>query len=46
MPNVFVTSHIGGMSDSYGDQVMPLLVENLRAFLTGELERMRFIVAR
>ena len=25
MPNVFITSHVGGMADTYGDQVMPLL---------------------
>jgi phosphoglycerate dehydrogenase-like enzyme len=46
MPNVFITSHIGGMANTYGEQVMPLLVENLRAFVTGQPERMRFIVKR
>ena len=46
MPNVFITSHVGGMADTYGDQVMPLLIENLRAFTTGQPERMRFIVKR
>jgi phosphoglycerate dehydrogenase-like enzyme len=46
MPNVFITSHIGGMSDTYGEQVMPLLVENLRAFIDGKQEKMRFIVKR
>lgn len=46
MPNVFITSHIGGLADSYGDQVMPLLIENLRAFLAGRLDRMQFIVPR
>jgi D-2-hydroxyacid dehydrogenase (NADP+) len=46
MPNVFVTSHIGGMSDTYGEQVMPLLTFNLRAFLDGQPERIRFIVPR
>ena len=35
MPNVFITSHVGGMADTYGEQVMPLLVENLRAFVDG-----------
>ena len=38
MPNVFITSHIGGMSDTYGEQVMPLLIDNLRAFLTDNLD--------
>ena len=46
MPNVFVTSHIGGMSDTYGEQVMPLLISNLRAFLAGEPQRMQYIVSR
>jgi len=46
MPNVFITSHVGGMADTYGDQVMPLLVENLRAFADGQPEKMRFIVKR
>ena len=26
LPNVIVTSHIGGMSDNYAEQVMPLLI--------------------
>jgi D-2-hydroxyacid dehydrogenase (NADP+) len=46
MPNVFITSHVGGMADTYGDQVMPLLIENLRAFADGQPEKMRFIVKR
>ncbi len=46
LPNVFITSHVGGMADTYGEQVMPLLIENLRAFMAGQPERMRFIVKR
>ena len=46
MPNVFITSHVGGMADTYGEQVMPLLIENLRAFSAGQPEKMRFIVKR
>ena len=46
MPNVFITSHVGGMADTYGDQVMPLLIENLRAFTAGQPEKVRFIVKR
>jgi phosphoglycerate dehydrogenase-like enzyme len=46
MPNVFITSHIGGMADTYGEQVMPLLIDNLRAFMAGKPDRMRFIVKR
>ena len=46
MPNVFITSHVGGMADTYGEQVMPLLVNNLRAFTEGQHEKVRFIVKR
>jgi D-2-hydroxyacid dehydrogenase (NADP+) len=46
MPNVFISSHVGGMADTYGDQVMPLLIENLRAFVNGQPDKMRFIVKR
>jgi phosphoglycerate dehydrogenase-like enzyme len=44
LPNVFITSHVGGMSDTYGEQVMPILVENLAAYAAGTPERMRFVV--
>jgi len=43
-PNVIITSHIGGMSEEYADQVMPLLIDNLRAFVDGKPERMSYIV--
>lgn len=35
MPNVIVTPHIGGMSDRYASQVMPILIGNLRHFQAG-----------
>jgi len=43
-PNVIITSHVGGMSEEYADQVMPLLVDNLRAFVDGKPERISYIV--
>jgi D-2-hydroxyacid dehydrogenase (NADP+) len=43
-PNVIITSHVGGMSESYAEQVMPLLIDNLRAFVDGKPERMSYIV--
>jgi D-2-hydroxyacid dehydrogenase (NADP+) len=43
-PNVIITSHVGGMSEEYADQVMPLLIDNLRAFVDGKPERIRYIV--
>jgi D-2-hydroxyacid dehydrogenase (NADP+) len=36
MKNVIITPHIGGMSDIYQEQVMPIVAENLRRFLQGE----------
>jgi len=39
--NVLITPHVGGMSDCYEEQVLPLVVHNLRAFAAGELDRMR-----
>jgi phosphoglycerate dehydrogenase-like enzyme len=43
-PNIMITSHVGGMSEDYAEQVMPLLIDNLRAFVDGKPERMSFIV--
>lgn len=34
--NVIITPHVGGMSDIYREQVMPIIEENLRRFLRGE----------
>jgi D-2-hydroxyacid dehydrogenase (NADP+) len=39
--NVLITPHLGGMSDSYGDQLLPLITHNLRAFAAGAIEQMR-----
>lgn len=43
--NVIVTPHIGGMSDVYAAQILPLLLLNLRAFLAGDVTAMRNRVA-
>jgi D-2-hydroxyacid dehydrogenase (NADP+) len=43
-PNVLITSHVGGMAEEYAEQVMPLLIDNLRAFVAGEPQHMRFVV--
>jgi D-2-hydroxyacid dehydrogenase (NADP+) len=34
--NVVITPHVGGMSDNYREQVMPIIEENIRRFLDGE----------
>ena len=44
MDNVIMTPRIGGMSDIYAQQALPLLVENLRAYLDGRVDIMRNIV--
>jgi phosphoglycerate dehydrogenase-like enzyme len=43
-PNVIITSHVGGVSETYAEQVMPLLIDNLQAFVDGAPERMSYIV--
>jgi D-2-hydroxyacid dehydrogenase (NADP+) len=36
MENVVITPHVGGKSDVYSDQILPLLEENLHRYLKGE----------
>lgn len=38
MKNVIITPRVGGASDIYPDQVLPIFEENLRRFLRGERE--------
>jgi phosphoglycerate dehydrogenase-like enzyme len=35
-PNVIISPHVGGMSDIYTQQVLPIIEENLRRFFAGE----------
>lgn len=44
MPNVIVTPRIGGMSDVYRQQVLPLVLYNLRSYLDGRPGDFRNIV--
>lgn len=46
MKNVIITPHIGGKSESYVDQILPLLAHNIRAFQNGKLDDFRNLVAR
>lgn len=41
MPNVIITPRIGGMSDVYAEQMLPLVVHNLNAFAEGRLDAMK-----
>ena len=46
MKNVIITPHIGGKSESYVDQILPLLAHNILAFEAGKLDDFRNLVAR
>jgi phosphoglycerate dehydrogenase-like enzyme len=46
MPNVIITPRIGGMSDVYASQVLPLVAHNLHCFTLGRLGEMKNIVRR
>lgn len=41
LPNVIVTPHIGGMSDIYAEQILPLLLHNLQAWSAGDRAAMQ-----
>jgi D-2-hydroxyacid dehydrogenase (NADP+) len=45
MRNVIVTSHVGGRSDIYIEQTLPIIEENLRRFLKGERKDLVNLVA-
>jgi len=44
LDNVIITPHIGGMSNIYAEQVLPLLLHNLRAFAAGDRAAMLNLV--
>lgn len=46
MSNLVMTPKVGGMSDIYPEQVMPILEKNLRHFLNGDRHKMINIVSR
>ena len=47
LPNVFITPNVGGYIVEYEEQIMPLVIENMRLFLAGAAEsEMQNIVAR
>jgi D-2-hydroxyacid dehydrogenase (NADP+) len=46
LPNVFITPHVGGYIVEYEDLIMPLVIDNMRAFLSGRPAEMQNIVAR
>jgi phosphoglycerate dehydrogenase-like enzyme len=46
MPNVIITPHIGGLGDHYAQQLLPLMLTNLRRYLAGESSKMENRVSR
>ena len=46
VPNVVITPHIGGMSDTYAKQVLPIVIENVSAFHEGRFADMTNVVSR
>ena len=46
LPNVFITPHVGGYIVEYEDFIMPLILDNMRAFLAGRHSEMANIVSR
>ena len=46
MENVIITPHVGGISDIYVEQVLPIIEENLCRFLKGERRSLINLVER
>ncbi len=46
MESVILTPHIGGLSDIYMEQALPIFEENLRRFLSGERKDLINLVAK
>jgi phosphoglycerate dehydrogenase-like enzyme len=46
MDNVIITTHQGGFFDGYPDHALPVVEDNLRKFLAGDLKSMINIVRR
>jgi len=44
LDDVIITPHIGGMSDIYAEQILPMLLHNLRAFAAGDRAAMLNVV--
>jgi D-2-hydroxyacid dehydrogenase (NADP+) len=46
LPNVFITPNVGGYIVEYEEQIMPIVVDNMRLFLADRQSEMQNIVAR
>jgi len=46
MENVIITPHLGGLSDEYPKRAFPILDENIRRFLAGDIRNMINLIQR
>jgi D-2-hydroxyacid dehydrogenase (NADP+) len=46
LPNVFITPNVGGYIVEYEEQIMPLVIDNMRLFLAGQQSTMHNVVVR
>src|SRR5450631_2932944 len=40
MPHVFMAPHVGGLFEEYAQMAIPLVIRNMRAFLSGRIDQM------
>ena len=40
MPDVFIAPHVGGLFEEYAEMAIPLIIRNMRAFLSGQTDQM------
>lgn len=43
-PNTIISPHLGGLNEGYAQELLPILKENMRHFVAGELDLMRNVV--
>ena len=46
LENVIITPHLGGFHDEYAAQALPVIEENVRRFLAGDVKNMTNVVKR
>jgi D-2-hydroxyacid dehydrogenase (NADP+) len=46
MPNVLITPHMAGFHAGYPDEALPIVIENVRHFLAGDIDGMINVVRR
>ncbi|HEY8816557.1 MAG TPA: NAD(P)-dependent oxidoreductase, partial [Candidatus Dormibacteraeota bacterium] len=46
MPNVLITPHMAGFHAGYPQEALPIVIENIRHFLAGDIDGMINVVRR